>query len=63
MKNFKKFAIILAVIIVVIVVLIVFRDHWINMANAFLSWIQTQMGVKSDQLSIPENLQQSGGLG
>lgn len=54
MKNFKKFAIILASIIVVIVILIVFRDYWIPMVNKALVWIQQKMGVSGDYFSLDE---------
>ena len=45
MKNLKTIGIVFAVLLVVIIFAVVFKDNWVALLDAFLSWIQGLLGI------------------
>ncbi len=45
MKNLKTIGIVFAVLLVVIIIAVVFKDNWVHLLDAFLSWIQGLLGI------------------
>lgn len=45
MKNLKTIGIVFAVLLVVIIIAVVFKDNWVALLDAFLSWIQGLLGI------------------
>lgn len=52
--NSKKLIVIVAIVLIVGTITVATRNNWLPWVNAFLSWIQTQVGVDAaDVFQIP----------
>lgn len=49
MKNLKTIGIVFAVLLVVIIIAVVFKDNWVTLLDAFLSWIQDLLQIDSNK--------------